>query len=353
MTPTMTRPLVSVIVPIYNTEERLPACLDSLVNQTLQDIEIILVNDGSKDNSLKICLEYQKRFPQKINVITGENCGVCVARNKGLDAATGEWIAFCDSDDVVALDIYKTLYDNAIHDNADLSCCTFHDTHYAGIDIIVKPFPFSKSIIMNGQKQILNQVFMPLLRGANDVHGYLFVHLFKREFIEASHIRFIPGIAMMEDELFFLAYLLNIKCITAIDTPMYDYLNFEKSACATYYHNRSDYFRESNWYMRAREQHRIFQAGGLDSLYPGQLDEIIIREYFHEAQMHCCNPENGYFKALTLLKDCAQRAVKDGAKNNKNGKVFWIFLLHLRPLLPLLLWLKRTKDTLSAKVHHS
>ena len=81
---------ISVIVPVYNVERYLPACMDSLVNQTMEDIEIIAVNDGSPDNSLAILEDYQERYPQKVQVLSIENHGVSNARNYGADHASGE-----------------------------------------------------------------------------------------------------------------------------------------------------------------------------------------------------------------------------------------------------------------------
>ena len=92
---------VSIIIPVYNVERYLRTCLDSVVNQTLQGIEIIAVNDGSTDNSLKILEEYQSRYSDRMRVISTENHGVSHARNLGLSMASGEYIQFVDSDDFI------------------------------------------------------------------------------------------------------------------------------------------------------------------------------------------------------------------------------------------------------------
>lgn len=102
-------PLVSVIIPIYNTEKFLPLCISSVLNQTLTDIEVLLVNDGSTDGSGKICDEYACK-DQRIQVIHTLNQGVSHARNQGLETAKGEYIAFMDSDDWIETDMIATLY---------------------------------------------------------------------------------------------------------------------------------------------------------------------------------------------------------------------------------------------------
>ena len=92
-------PKISVIVPIYNSEKYLKKCIDSILNQTLEDIEVILINDGSKDNSHSICLEYQEKFQEKIKYINNNNMGCSATRNLGIKEARGKYITFVDSDD--------------------------------------------------------------------------------------------------------------------------------------------------------------------------------------------------------------------------------------------------------------
>ena len=112
---------VSIIVPVYNVEKYLRECLDSLVNQTLKDIEIICINDASPDNSLKILKEYKKKHPKLIKIIDlKKNVGLGYARNHGLDKAQGEYISFVDSDDYVDITMCEKLYAFAKKNGADL-----------------------------------------------------------------------------------------------------------------------------------------------------------------------------------------------------------------------------------------
>ncbi|TZF93282.1 glycosyltransferase [Chryseobacterium panacisoli] len=103
-------PKVSIIVPVYNVENYLTKCLDSLVNQSLSNIEILVVNDGSKDNSGKIIEEYAQRYPEKIKAFTKENGGLSDARNFGLDRAAGDYIGFVDSDDYVSETMFEEMF---------------------------------------------------------------------------------------------------------------------------------------------------------------------------------------------------------------------------------------------------
>ncbi len=112
---------VSIIIPIYNTEQYLKDCLESVINQTLHDLEIICINDGSTDNSRKILEEYAEK-DSRIKIIDKENSGQSSARNIGVKMATGDFIGFIDSDDWIDLNFFEKLYDAAINYNADIAC---------------------------------------------------------------------------------------------------------------------------------------------------------------------------------------------------------------------------------------
>ncbi len=116
---------VSVIVPVYNVEEYIDKCLDSLVHQTVKDMEIIVVNDGSPDNSEKIIKKYEKKY-KNIKYVIKENGGLSDARNYGLKYATGDYIGFVDSDDYVANDMFEKMYDKITSDKTDIVVCEFN-----------------------------------------------------------------------------------------------------------------------------------------------------------------------------------------------------------------------------------
>ena len=111
--------VISIIVPIYNTEKYLNECVDSIINQTYKNIEIILVNDGSTDNCLKICDEYAKK-DKRVKVIHKENGGLSSARNSGLDILTGKYVCFIDSDDYVATTFVYDMFNLITKYNADI-----------------------------------------------------------------------------------------------------------------------------------------------------------------------------------------------------------------------------------------
>lgn len=115
-------PEISVIIPVYNVEQYLRQCIESVVHQTFRDLEILLIDDGSTDSSAAICREYEQQDP-RIKVIQKKNGGLSDARNAGLDAATGRYIGFVDSDDYIDPDMYELLHGNALRHQADISMC--------------------------------------------------------------------------------------------------------------------------------------------------------------------------------------------------------------------------------------
>lgn len=120
----MSNPLISIIVPVFNVEKYLEKCIESIIGQTYQNIEIILVDDGSKDTSGKICDKFAKE-DRRIVVIHKKNGGLSTARNAGIDIAKGVFISFIDSDDYVSVDFCKILLQAIINDNADMAICNF------------------------------------------------------------------------------------------------------------------------------------------------------------------------------------------------------------------------------------
>ncbi|WP_312322002.1 glycosyltransferase [Soonwooa sp.] len=126
------RPKVSVIVPVYNVQIYLEKCLNSLISQQLSAIEVIIVNDGSKDNSQQIIDDFTNRFPEKIRAFTKENGGLSEARNFGLKHCTGEYIGFVDSDDYVTDDMFAEMYDLAQKHNAEMVICNLEKVDQFG-----------------------------------------------------------------------------------------------------------------------------------------------------------------------------------------------------------------------------
>ena len=142
----------SVVVPVYNVEQYLKECVDSILSQTFKDFELILVNDGSKDSSPAICDEYAKK-DDRIKVIHKPNGGLSDARNVGTAAAKGEYVIYIDSDDYVTTDMYQKMYQKAISGNFDMVVC---DLNYIYDDKIVPAYSNLKTDTTNIKKTILS-----------------------------------------------------------------------------------------------------------------------------------------------------------------------------------------------------
>lgn len=151
---------VSVIVPVYNVEAYLPKCLDTLVKQTLQDIEIIVVNDGTKDNSQAVIDSFVSKYPN-VTGLTKENGGLSDARNYGMQFAKGEYIGFVDSDDYVNYDMYEILYHKAKEKNYDIVECNLHHVYENGsMDTeIADQLTDPKEMLMLGRSVVWNKIY--------------------------------------------------------------------------------------------------------------------------------------------------------------------------------------------------
>lgn len=190
--------IVSVIVPVYNVERYIRRCVDSILEQTYQELELILVDDGAKDASGQICDEYIEK-DKRVKVIHQLNGGVSTARNAGLDIAKGEWCCFIDSDDWVDSSYLQNFVD-ALDGKADLILQSFIiDNEINGM---------TKSIVLMDRTIIGRNHLIQYLEDAKDVHnGFLWHRLFKMKYIQENNIRFPVGISFAEDGWFFLEYM--------------------------------------------------------------------------------------------------------------------------------------------------
>lgn len=198
-------PKVSIIVPVYNVEKYIDKCLKSLVEQTLNDIEIIIVNDGSTDNSKKIIDNYIERYPEKIVYLEKKNGGLSDARNYGIPYAKGEYIAFLDSDDYVEKDIYEKMYEIAKKENSDMVECDFYWEY---------PNKTKKDIgvIYSGQHEMLE-----------NVRVVAWNKLIKREILEISKIQFPKGYRY-EDVEFTYKLIPYLSKVSFVKEPLIHYI---------------------------------------------------------------------------------------------------------------------------------
>ena len=274
-------------------------------------------------------------------MLDGPHQGVAVARNKALQAATGDWIAFCDADDIPEPDWLEVLYANAVRDRADLSCCAFWDI--AGkARRLRRNFPIAQSRRLPDPETIRHRLLRPLLTNGKEVHGYLFAALFRRALIEKDRIRFTPGVSMKEDVLFLMDYLAGAERVTATGRPLYNYMRAADSATAR--HRRvSAYEREANWFRYAAARRRIFMRRKLAEHFPELRGEIDLKMFLHEIQAICCDPETVSFQRMEQLRRTACAASRlELRPDGIAGKVLLFCLFHCRWLIPPLCLARRT-----------
>lgn len=221
------KPKISLIIPVFNTEKYLEQCLDSAISQTLSGIEIICIDDGSSDNSLDVLKNYAQK-DSRIKVLTQINSGQSVARNKGINIAQGEYIAFLDSDDWMKPDMLEKLYNKAKEQGCDISMCsinvlnelsglkTEHDC-YLSLDIIPKKFD--------------NRIFTWI-----DLKDFIFKicvvpwnKIYKNKFLKENNITFCENV-VFEDNLFCIETLIKAEKINLTRDCLINYRHFSTSS---------------------------------------------------------------------------------------------------------------------------
>jgi glycosyltransferase involved in cell wall biosynthesis len=341
-------PRVSVIMPVYNMAGSLPDAIRSVREQTLRDIEIILVNDGSTDDSPVICAKAAAEDP-RVKVISGPNEGLSAALNKGLDAARGEWIGFCDADDRAHPELCQTLLDLAVRECADLPSVALRMVSPDGETPGVTDFPIAGDAeTIRGRENVLLRAFYPLLHKTGAVKGYRVICLFRRDLIEARHIRFCS--CMCEDETFMLGYLLSVETIAVVRRDLYDYIRTRPSACLNFFHGLDDFQREKSWCRQAHERERIFIESDLAAGSPRTIHRLHLHTCYHEAQVVCCDPSLTRRERSARLRDV--RASLSWGPRGPRGLAVGVFSACLQwtpSLLALLLWAKRCKDKLERR----
>ncbi len=245
-------PKVSVIVPVYNVEQYIEKCINSLVNQTLDDIELIFVNDGTKDNSEEIILNYQKNYPNKIKYLKKDNGGLSSARNFGIPYATGDYIAFLDSDDYVEPDMYENMYNEAVKGNYDMVECGF-----------IWEYPNKKKIdignIYQNQKEALEKARVVAWN-----------KLYKKDIILNSKVRFPEGLRY-EDVEFFYNILPELNKIGFVRKPFIHYVQRESSISNTQNEKTKDIFTILDDVLQYYKENNLWDE------YYTQLEYIYIR----------------------------------------------------------------------------
>jgi len=224
---------LSIIVPIYNTDRSLGRCIDSILSQSTKEIELILIDDGSVDNSGVICDSYAKK-DNRVKVIHKKNEGVSIARNTGINVAIGEYIGFVDADDYLDKDMCSEAYRAAIAGNYDM---VMFDTY------IVKDINSENKLSVDTITQLerscelkKNDIYPILLRY---MAGTVWRCLYKREFINRHKISFPASLPLSEDRIFNIMAMGCCRKMYYLKSPLYYYCDYSIGAVRQY---RADYF---------------------------------------------------------------------------------------------------------------
>lgn len=220
--------MISVIVPVYNSEKYLKGCLNSILQQTVEELEIIIVNDGSTDKSSIIYDALKDRFQEKIRIVKTENRGVLQARLRGIREANGEWIGFVDADDIIETDFYDRLLNNAIYYNADISHCGYQTIVNEGERIHL--FYGTGKLVLEDREQGLAD----LLRG-DFVEPSLCNKLFNRKLFSESFFRKLETQVIRYNEDLLMNFYLFQEAKSSVyeDFCGYHYLAHSSTATRT------------------------------------------------------------------------------------------------------------------------
>lgn len=243
----MNNPEISIIVPVYNVELYLRKCIESILEQTFKNFELIIVNDGSTDNSGIICKEYRKIDP-RIKIIHKFNNGLSSARNTGIEIAKGKYIGFIDSDDYINKYMFEILYENITKNNADISMCDYMEVYKDKNEIYCEK--------QNSEKLILNNI--ESLEKIYDKEGWKYIIVWNKLYKKVlfSEVRFPVG-KIHEDEMIVHEILYKAKKLVFDKSKLYYYLqrdnsimskkdNIQRLDIVEAMKNRADFFYNNN-----------------------------------------------------------------------------------------------------------
>lgn len=265
---------ISVIIPVYNVEKFLRRCIDSVLNQTLKDIEIVCVNDGSTDNSGLILEEYKKY--ENIKIINQKNSGISVSRNVGIENSTGEFVAFLDSDDFVDEDYYEKLYKNLVEYNADIACSSIVRMNEKKVSELIK----------YDNVEVSRETRDKFLLAQSPKYNFVCNKLFRKEVIVKNNLKFIPGM-VYEDMCFFPDIIeLSERLVTVPDTRYYYWkhkYSLIKGSCDK---NRADKLQAHQYLLKKCRKYNVDQKQKEELQYKKQykiLGILFLKEYSYRA----------------------------------------------------------------------
>ena len=214
----MEEKLISIIIPVYNTEKYLEKCIKSVLNQSIKNIEVILIDDGSTDGSGIICDKYAK-IDNRIIVIHQENKGVSTARNAGIQKSTGEYIGFVDADDYIESNMFEILCNNINNCNSDIVICNYN---------LIKKNKVQGKNFRNIKEIITREKFLYNMAN-NTFNGFLWNKLYKKSIILKNNLKLDEKISYCEDFVFNVEYSQFVNKASVVNYRLYNYVQRKES----------------------------------------------------------------------------------------------------------------------------
>lgn len=254
---------ISVIIPIYNVEQYLKRCVDSVLSQKEISLEIILVDDGSTDSSGRICDDYAANYAN-VKCIHIENGGPATAKNRGYDIAKGNYVAFIDSDDEIKPEMFSTMLQSGYQHDADIVCCNYIQVDEDGN---------MSHTQHTGQEYVLNQdEALKAILIKDKIYSQCWTKIYKRETMDTYHVRNTEGLKTEEDFIYNIQAFACSKTVCIVDKPLYIYTHRKKSLSKDYYRNHINQYIDN----------RIFRLELVDSIINNRFPHL--KEY---STYHC------------------------------------------------------------------
>lgn len=239
---------ISVIIPIHNSGKYLEKCLRSIVNQSFSNLEIILIDDGSLDESLLICRDFEKK-DNRIKVICQKQLGVSAARNIGIKTSTGEYVLFVDSDDWIEQDAIELMYNSMLSNKSDICFCGVAISFNGNIVRLIEEnlnglcnYPWDLSKVILSEKYNYSKGYLT----RDNVSGYIWRCMFKNSIIKTHNLFFPEKVQFSEDRIFLLNYLNKVRCASLVNKYLY-YYRKDSTESLTYLHSKKynpNFYRE-------------------------------------------------------------------------------------------------------------
>lgn len=332
--------LVSIIVPVYNSEKFIKECIDSILNQSYKNIEVVIVNDGSSDNTAMICNEYRQK-DERIKVVHQKNSGPSVARNNGIKNATGDFIQFVDSDDTIEKEMTEILV-NEITDD---------------VNLVISGF---RTIKVIETKEIF-EYYKPGAHGVKNKKGFLEIFgelhklrviastcnkLYDRDIIKINNLTFIDELTIGEDLLFNVEFIRNCKDVSLVDEILYNYLIYNNSNSLTsdfkkdYFKMQQIIYNRINTFLIEENMYTEKNKYYLDKKFGENIDYWIENLFHRNSNLNSNEKKeeiNLMLKNKTLRNNILnsnslskqKKVIQLLVKNNLDFMVYWLFKIKL------------------------